>query len=299
VPEALTFAVPYHRSPGHLAGALASVRAQDEGGWSLVVCDDSEAGEGAAVVAALGDPRARVVRTRPGAGIAANWNACLEAARTELVTLLHEDDELLPGYARLMRGAAARDPGATAFFCRARVIDGAGRVRFSFPEWVKDRLAPSTARAFALEGEAGLARLARGNFIMCPTLCYRRSALGARRFRADLRMALDLELTAGLLLAGQRLVGLPEIEYAYRRHGQSATAGLTRGLARFDEELRVYEEIAAAAASRGWPRAARIAAGKPMVRLQLTAEAARALAAGAPREAWSALRLARAGRPRG
>ena len=51
--------------------------------------------------------------------------------------------------------------------------------------FVKRFLVPSRHRHVSLVGEQALTGLLRGNFIMCPTLCYRRSVLGARNSRSS------------------------------------------------------------------------------------------------------------------
>lgn len=271
----ISLTIPYHSNLPYLADAVASVLRQAVPNWELLVCDDSATGEARDLVRGTGDDRIRWIRTSPGGGIAANWNACLAAATTDLVTLLHGDDMLLPGYAGLMLTAAEADPTAAAFFCRTTVVDAAGRPARSFREWVKDRISPSTTRPYSLDGDSGLAALALGDFIMCPTLCYRRSSLGARRFGTTYRSALDLEMKTGLLLDGRRLVGLPEVEYAYRRHGENESELRKEGFDRFIEEMELLDAVADEARRLGWSRAARIAFARPLVRLHLASEAMR------------------------
>jgi glycosyltransferase involved in cell wall biosynthesis len=288
----ITLAIPFHSRPDYLSEAVASVLGQSDDRWELVVCDDSSLGEAAEVLERFPGVRARLVRTQPGGGIAANWNACLDAASTDLVTLLHADDRLLPGYAGLMLGAAEKDPEAAAFFCRAAVIDERGITARSFREWVKDRIAPSITRPFALEGDAGLSALARGDFIMCPTLCYRRSRLGTRRFGTTYASALDLEMKTGILLDGGRIMGLPDIAYTYRRHAVSESELRKQGFHRFLEEMECLDTAAVEATRRGWHRAARAASTRLFVRLHLLAEALRHGMRMDPAQASKAFRLA-------
>ena len=66
---------------------------------------------GRAVITELGlsdDPRVECLANPSNLGMVANWNACLDAARTPLVTLLHADDALEPAYARTMRARCWR-----------------------------------------------------------------------------------------------------------------------------------------------------------------------------------------------
>lgn len=256
----ITFAIPFYKGLTLLREAIESVRAQSVPDWRLIVCDE---GVEPGAAAFLDDPRmVHSVNPTP-LGMAGNWNRCLELACTELVTLLHADDRLLPGYAELMLEAARRHPGAAAFHCDARIIDGRGLPAFSFPDWVKTVIRPA---GLELTGEEGVAALLRGNFIMCPTLCYVRPT---REFSARWKMVQDLEYTLGLLLDGQTIVGLCEEGYEYRRHAGNATVDYTRSRLRFEEEFRLYDDVAALCAARGWRRAARTGRAKVMLRLHL------------------------------
>jgi glycosyltransferase involved in cell wall biosynthesis len=266
----LTFAIPYYSGRHYLDRAIASVLRQRDPQWRLHVCD----GQGIepdleAFVHSFADPRIRFFGTAKRLGMAENWNRCLDSTETDLVTLLHADDELLENYCGLMRTAAQRHPAAAAFFCPARVIDREGAACFSFPDYVKRWLGPGDNEPLLLCGETGLRALLRGNFIMCPTLCYRKARLGGRHFSNRWQFVTDLDLTLHLLMDGQALLGLPEVAYAYRRHEESATVQHTDNLLRFREEVRLYSEVADFAVGRGWNRAAYVARTKWMIRLHL------------------------------
>jgi glycosyltransferase involved in cell wall biosynthesis len=272
---AITLAIPYHRGPAYLRHAVESVLAQDDDAWQLAIRDDGERGEASAVIAQLGladHPRVRCVSNAANLGMVANWNVCLDDASTPLAMLLHADDALEPGYVRSMRALAAAHPSATAFFCEARIIDATGRERFSFADWIKRFYLPAEARrggSFALRGESALRAIMAGNFIMCPTLCFRLEALGARRFDASHRQVQDLELTSRLLMDGDTLVGTRETAYVYRRHDEGATAQQSESLLRFREELALFDRVAERASEIGWSGAARVARRKTIIRLHL------------------------------
>jgi hypothetical protein len=168
-----------------------------------------------------------------------------------------------------MRDAAGRFPDAAAFFCRAKVIDAAGRDTFSPVDVVKRFLQPKSTGPLVLRGRSAVEALMHGDFIMCPTVCYRRSRLPLERFRDRWRMVLDLDFFTRLLFAGETMVGLPETAYAYRRHPENATTAYTESLLRFDEESRLHDVVAAEARARGWESAARVAERKRVIKLHL------------------------------
>ena len=264
----ITFAVPFYRGLDFLARTVASVAAQTSPEWRLLVCDDSPGGDAEGVFDRC-DERVRYVRNGRTLGMAGNWNRCLDLADTDLVTLLHADDELLPDYTQVIRTGAAAFPDCAALFCGARVIGPTGQPVFSFVDWVKRVLVPTGNRPRRLSGHQALARLLRVNSIMCPTVCYRRSVIGTRRFDPRWRCVLDLAFFARVLADGDELVGLPEVAYAYRRHAENATAGYTQNLLKFEEEAALYDEWAAEGAARGWSDVARAGRSKLTVRLHL------------------------------
>ena len=120
-----------------------------------------------------------------------------------------------------------------------------------------------------LEGDEGVRRLMRGNFVMCPTCCYRRERLPAQPFDGRWRMVLDLDLLTRLLFAGEVIVGIPVPLYEYRRHEESATEHYTKSLLRFEEEFALYDEVARQSANRGWNRTAAVARKKRILKLNL------------------------------
>lgn len=268
--ERLTIAIPFHRNLNYLRDAIASVRAQRRRDWRAIVCDDGSSDQGVAeLVRSLGDDRISYHRNDGNQGIARSWNLCLERAETELVSLLHADDLLQPGYVDLMLDLAGRNPDAVALCCRADIIGPGGARSFSLADSVKRWYEPSGDDPLVLRGEAALAAVMAGNFIMCPTLCYRKHVLGDRRFEEKWKQVLDLELIARLLMSDAEIVYSRSTEYAYRRHPGAATALQSGSRLRFDEEVELFGHVAERAAALGWNRAARIAQRKTIVRLHL------------------------------
>ena len=289
--ERLAIAVPFHAGLEYLAEALASARAQTDPAWSLLVVDDSGRESGArALVEGLGDERVRYLANPVNLGMVACWNRCLDLAggeSSELVTLLHADDRLLPDYVACVKRLAAAHPRAAALFTASVTIDAAGRRRFSLQDDIKRLLVPRGGPEVVLAGESGLRALMRGNFVVCPTLAWRRAVLAGRRFEPRWRQVQDLELLARLLCEGESLAGGRTPAYAYRRHAANATARQTESLLRFEEEFRIFDQIAELARARGWVGAERTSRRKLILRLHLgwrvVAELARLRAAAAGR----------------
>lgn len=267
----ITFAVPFYRGTDYLERAVRSVLSQTSPAWRLVVSDDSPDGGGADVLRSIADPRVSYRRNQRPLGMAGNWNRCLELADTDLVTILHADDELLPQYAAAMASGAAAHPRAAALYCRAVIIGPHGRPVFSLPDRVKEALAPRPGGSARLAGAAGIAALLRGNFIICPTVCYRMPRLMGRTFDERWRFVLDLDFFTRLLIEGEEIIGLPVTAYAYRRHAGNATAEYTETLLRFEEEAALYDRLTDVARGRGdgWETVQRLGRQKRILKLHL------------------------------
>ncbi len=275
--EHLTIAIPFFKGQAYLRLAIESVLRQSSSEWLLVICDDGPEPGTAELVASYADSRIRYLKNEKNLGMAGNWNRCLDEAGTDLVDLLHNDDELLPDYVETMLRAGREYPEAAAFFCSARIIDAKGRESFSFIDYAKSWLKPRVRGPLILQGMPAVQSLMHGNFILCPTVCYRKSRLGRERFDSQWRFVLDLEFYTRQLLKGETIVGLPEVAYAYRRHGENATEAYTESLTRFEEESQLHDQIARQARERGWSEMARIAARKKVIRLHLLFRIARDL----------------------
>ncbi|MBY0372093.1 glycosyltransferase [bacterium] len=259
----ITIAIPFFRDTDLLRKAIQSVLSQTSAEWRLIVVDDSGAESGRETVQAFSDPRIRYVSNLKSLGMAPNWNHCLHLADTPYATLLHADDKLEPCYVDRMLAGWKANPSAALLYCRAQIIDQDGSRAFSLPDAMKSWRSH-------LAGEGGLDALLRGCFIFCPTVCFRRDSHGQfPQFSTDWKMVQDFDLWAKLLLAGETLVGLPFVGYAYRRHAAGATALYTQSLLRFEEEAKLYEALENRCLAKGWKSAARRAHRKTIVKLNI------------------------------
>jgi len=236
----------------------------------LIVCDDRGGSEPVEeLLRSYQDSRIQYVLNEKNLGMVGNWNKCLELSG-EYVTLLHADDQLEPSYVSTILTAISTHSDAAAWCCRTRIIGAQGEPVFSFPDFWKRIIEPSTKFPYSvLQGEKALARILGGNFIFCPTLCYNRRVLTGDLFNARWRQVQDLDLMYRVLLADQSIVVSNTIGYAYRRHEENATSLQTASLLRFEEESSIYDETKEICEKIGWHRAAQVARRKRIIKLSL------------------------------
>lgn len=276
----IAIAIPYHSQPGYLQRALESLSKQDSEAWSALVVDDSQSGEAAGLVTRFGDQRIVYHRNPVAQGMVANWIFAVSLVQGPWVTLLHADDELMPHYVSTMLDLISRFRDADMIFCGAEIIDESSRKCYSLADHIKSWLIPEDSEYFSLFGESGARALARGNFIMCPTVCYRREVLLSNPWNAEYKQVQDLELYFRYLLAGRKLAGTRKQAYRYRRHSSNATALATADLSRFTEERRLLAEYADKFASKSWREAADAASRMRIIKAHLSYQILRDLLQG-------------------
>jgi glycosyltransferase involved in cell wall biosynthesis len=100
---------------GHvLPRTIASVLAQDESDFELIVVDDCSVDDTGVYLTSLTDPRIRVLRPPHNLGTAGARNFGLEAARADIVALLDDDDVYLQHRLSAPLAVFARDPEVVA-----------------------------------------------------------------------------------------------------------------------------------------------------------------------------------------
>ncbi|MFO0932663.1 MAG: glycosyltransferase [Planctomycetota bacterium] len=221
--------VPTWQGAGFVAESVGSALAEDVEGLEVVVSDDGSTDGTLDVVAALRDPRVRVVAGRR-LGLPGNWDRALRAARAPALLLLGQDDRLEPGgLARLLAALDAR-PDAAFAYGRRRVevapdADDDVRRLARDVEGAQDLLGPPPPfrPAFALL-EAWAAEKLLGNPVGEPSVvlvrreALRRAGLFARR----LVQLVDIEMWARLSAVGG-VAFVDAVVATFRVHARSAT----------------------------------------------------------------------------
>ena len=247
------FAIPFFNKAEYLHETLISLIRQTCPHWNAAVFDDASEPQQSQLAAnhvkRLGDARIQYKKNATNLGMAKNWNQGLLAGINHptaiATTILHADDRLLEDYVLAMSNALRGNPQITAVFCKTVIIDNKGQRSFSFADFYKKTLISTNSdKEVILNGVDGIAKLIPGNFIFCPTLCYRNFEL-LERFDEQFKMVLDLEFILRLLKKGNQLLGLyAQPLFEYRRHAANATNVLTQNLQRFYEEEALYSELA-------------------------------------------------------
>ncbi len=203
----ISILLPFRNAADTLAETLDSVLAQDCGDWELLAVDDASNDASAAMVRALGDPRARLIRN-PRPGLVEALNLGLELARAPLIARLDADDRMHPARLRLQAETLRAEPGLTLCASRVRPFPSS-RIKAglrAYIEWQNRLLTPEQI-ARAIYTEAPFTH---------PSVMFRRDAVRAvGGYRAG-DFPEDYELWLRLHRHGARMRKRPEILLDWR-----------------------------------------------------------------------------------
>jgi glycosyltransferase involved in cell wall biosynthesis len=185
-----TFVIPVYRSAPNLSVLVESLHGQQEPESAILLSTSTPSAELEAIAKRFALP----LHINPQRiGIAADWNFALAAARSELVTLAHQDDYYAPSYVAGLRAALHRHPGAVMAFCDYSEHTSAGARPDNINLKIKRVL---SGRAFGRrecidDPRDKVKLLSLGNSICCPSVMFDRSALADFRFPEGFQTNLD------------------------------------------------------------------------------------------------------------
>ena len=237
-----TFAVPVYRTAPNLGALVRSLRAQTEGHSEILLTTSTPSPE----LEEFAGLHALSLHINPQRlDIASDWNFALATARTELVTLAHQDDLFLPGYVAALTAALRRHQDAVIAFSDYSEHTTQGACPPTINLRIKRLLCQRAfgARECLTESSDKLRLLSLGNPICCPSVMLNRATLGEFRFPPGYQTNLDwmawLELArrrGGFVYVRGRLV-------SKGIHPGSETAATIANRAREREDRALFGEL--------------------------------------------------------
>jgi glycosyltransferase involved in cell wall biosynthesis len=214
-----------------LPRAIASVLAQEDAAFELIVVDDASSDDTAAYLATLDDPRVRVLVCPSNAGPSAARNRGLAAARADMVAFLDSDDVYRP------RRLAAPLTAFAADRCLVATLSSAVKHDRSGP---RDAVIPAVKLAAAAFEWALICDLVP---VEATSITVRRAAaLGAGGFCERLRLTEDREFLIRLARhgGGELLPGLLWEKFSGDDNLSNNWAKAGEGLAAYVRERPEY-----------------------------------------------------------
>lgn len=216
-PALISVVLPTHQRLPLLREAVASVRAQTDGRWEMLIVDDGSTDGTAEYLAALAaeEPRVRPILLPHDGNPGRARNAGIAAARGRWIAFLDSDDTWRADKLALQRAAMEANPGLRWLYTGRSLMDGDGR-----------SLSDADYRPWRpVSGDVVLPLLSHEAMIALPSVLAERSLLDeAGGFDESLRYCMDYDLWLRLAARAPTLA-LPEPLVCIRLHTGSRTRG--------------------------------------------------------------------------
>ncbi len=234
---------------GYLREAVASVRSQSCGGWTLLIGDDASA-DGTAGFArglAAADPRVAYVRHDPPLGAAANWRdgfARFEQSAAAFAAHLDDDNRWLPEFLGTMIAALAAEPDAAFAFCDEWLIDAAGVRDATASDANAARFGRAALAGGRIEGAALRSAAVVGAVGINAALIRRDAMLAVGGFRPAAGDHADFDLFLALATLGRPAVYVPRRLVEYRVHPTRDTTTYVSAVGKARSEVDILTAYA-------------------------------------------------------
>jgi glycosyltransferase involved in cell wall biosynthesis len=135
----VTVAIPTYNRSGLLKASLESVLTQDCANFRVLVLDNASTDDTEAVVRSFADARIAYVKNETNLGLFRNWNRAIEINESPYLTILQDDDAMLPGFIRESVRALDEHAGAAFSVTQAKRVDINGAPVERHPRYVSDQ----------------------------------------------------------------------------------------------------------------------------------------------------------------
>lgn len=233
--------IPAWRAADTIGHAVRSVLEQTHPVLEVLVIDDGSPDDIAAALAGF-PPQVRVIRQANG-GASAARNRGLDEARGEWIAFLDADDEWLPHRLATQFAAMERHPDAR-FVAGKYFLRGA-----EFRDKIAGPLIKDTDQTLRMSGAQAFDFAAA---CWTGTVLVHRDAIGAHRFRTDLRTAEDREFWLRVILGAPTLSVATPIAVHHIRPGTLSTSDIDNDCQNMLKVVALYEDQIGPEAARHW-----------------------------------------------
>ncbi|MBC7594080.1 MAG: glycosyltransferase [Kineosporiaceae bacterium] len=256
----LDIVMPFYGRFDHFREAVASVQAQTDPDWRLVIVDDCYPDPApGAWAGSLLDHRISYVRNDTNRGVSGAFAQGALLMVNDFGVLAGCDDILRPQFVERVRNLLHSHPDVSFLQPGVRIIDENGRQVRPIADRVKALYRGGGSGTYELAGEPLATSLLRGNWAYFPSVVWRASTLREIGFRQDLKVVQDLAMMLEIIAGGGTMLVDDEVVFEYRRHAGSVSAAGGPDGSKFREERALFRQTASQLREIGWAKAARAA----------------------------------------
>jgi len=250
-------ALPFYGDVGFLKEAVASVIAQTDPNWRLLVVDDGYPDETLpAWFAGLNDSRISYLRNVENLGANGNFQKCLNLVKSEFCVVMGADDILEPDFIEVVTNTILKYPEASIIHPGIKIVDEENNIISTRSEVIKLKIRNSIESKQILHGEALATSLMKGNWMYFPAITWRTRIIQEIGFRSGFNVCQDLGLAMDLIMQGGKMVLIDDEIFRYRRHVSSDSSIKAINGERFIDERNFFKVMNTDLKSLGWNKAA-------------------------------------------
>ena len=250
-------ALPFYGDVGFLKEAVASVIAQTDPNWRLLVVDDGYPDETLpAWFAGLNDSRISYLRNVENLGANGNFQKCLNLVKSEFCVVMGADDILEPDFIEVVTNTILKYPEASIIHPGIKIVDEENNITSTRSEVIKLKIRNSIESKQILHGEALATSLMKGNWMYFPAITWRTRIIQEIGFRSGFNVCQDLGLAMDLIMQGGKMVLIDDEIFRYRRHVSSDSSIKAINGERFIDERNFFKVMNTDLKSLGWNKAA-------------------------------------------
>lgn len=175
-------------------------------------------------------------------GIASDWQFALSSAKTDLVTLAHQDDIYKPEYTEKMLKKVNKAKHPVLYFCDYSELKNDKEVKHNKLLFIK-RLLLIPLRMFPSLVFMRRLSLSFGCPICCPSVTYVSEIIKRHPFESSMKCDLDWEKWEELSKEKGKFVYNNRILMSHRIHSESATSLLIEDNTRSEEDFLMFERF--------------------------------------------------------
>ncbi len=253
-------ALPFYGDVAFLKKAVASVIAQTDPNWHLLVVDDGYPDETLpAWFAGLNDSRISYLRNERNLGANGNFQKCLSLITSDYCVIMGADDLLESNFIEVVTKTISRYPDVSIIHPGIKIVDEENNEISTRSEVVKLKIRNSVQSNQILFGEELATSLMKGNWMYFPAITWRTKIIQDIGFRPGFNVCQDLGLAMDLIMQGGKMALIDDEIFRYRRHTASDSSLKALNGERFFDERNFFKVMATDLKSLGWNNAARAA----------------------------------------
>ena len=215
----ISVCIPTFNRAHFLPEAIASVQAQGESDWELIVCDDGSRDETYQVMERIEDPRIRYIRHPQNIGKSNNMRSGYEAATGKYFVKFDDDDRLMPDFLEKTSRVLDENPSAGLVGADHWVMDEMGKIQYEWSETNSEKWGRSQLKSGMLPDLLNQVFVIQS--LQIGATLWRSDALRDLDYmRQDWQSCEDNDLLVRSAIAGMQGYYLPERLMEYRFHAE-------------------------------------------------------------------------------